>query len=259
MKNKSMKNKSMKNKSMKHRKGSKCRKSGRRGRRLAKTRRMRGRGWFDWLPGGSTAGSDAGSAAGPEYMQVSTDESEPVMVTDVVFKDGEKSGKYTGRALYLGDGYGYSRQDPAGIMKYDDGSKYMGPFVNNKRHGLGVLTAKESCDVSGTHHDECDTQLEGNWVDNVLTGKFNKKYYKDDAELYQERVSYVNRQKELYELAKKSRILDAFLSKIPQKQKPVSQTPVQKQHNFVYSMSPKEIKALIADTRTNIIEKFEPK
>ena len=216
----------MKNKSMKHRKDSKCRKSGRRGRRLAKTRRMRGRGWLDWLPGGSTAGSDAGSAAGPQYMQVSTDESaEPVMVTDVVFKDGEKSGKYTGRALHLGDGYGYSRQDPAGIMKYDDGSKYMGPFVNNKRHGEGVLTAKESCDVGEMHYDECDTQLEGTWVDNVLTGKFDKTYYKDDTMLMSANSFVGNRQKELDKLAKQSKRLDAFLSKIPQKQKPVSQSP----------------------------------
>ena len=243
---------------MKHRKDSKCRKSGRRGRRLAKTRRMRGRGWFDWL--GSTAGSDAGSAAGPKYMQVSTDESEPVMVTDVVFKDGEKSGKYTGRALYLGDGYGYSRQDQTGIMEYDDGSKYMGPFVNNKRHGLGVLTAKESCDVGGTHHDECDTQLEGNWVDNVLTGKFNKKYYKDDTMLYQERVSYVDhRQKELElaKLAEKSRMIDAVLSKFPPKQIPVSQPPpppVKKKFN--YELSPEERAKLIAETRRNIIDRF---
>jgi hypothetical protein len=240
----------MKNKSMKHRKGSKCRKSGRRGRRLAKTRRrMMGRGWFDWVV----------PSSGPDYMQVSTEESKPVMVTDVVFKDGEKSGKYTGRALYLGDGYGYSRQDPVGIMKYDDGSKYMGPFVNNKRHGLGVLTAKESCDVGGTRHDECDTQLEGNWVDNVLTGKFNKKYYNGDTMLMSANGFVGNRQQELDELAEKSRKLDAFLSKIPQKQKPVSHPPVQKQHNFVYSMSPEERKALIADTKTNIIEKFDPK
>ena len=164
----------------KSRKGNKGNKGNKGRGRMAKTRRMRGRGWFDWFPG-SAAESAAGSAAGPKYMQVSTEESEPVMVTDVLFKDGKKTGKYTGRALHLDDGY--SRQDPVGIMKYDDGSKYMGPFVNNKRHGEGVLTAKESCDVRGTRHDECETQLEGNWVDNVLTGNFTKTYYKGDTML----------------------------------------------------------------------------
>ena len=142
---------------------------------MAKTRRMRGRGWFDWFPGSATE-----SAAGPTYKQVSTEEPEPVMIRDVFFKDGKKTGKYTGRALYLA--HGYSRQDPAGIMKYDDGSKYMGPFVNNKRHGEGVLTAKESCDVDGTRHDECETLLKGNWVDNVLTGNFTKEYYNSNGD-----------------------------------------------------------------------------
>lgn len=215
---------------------------------------MRGRGWFDWLPGGSAAVSAAGSAAGSEYMQVSTDESEPVMVTDVVFKDGEKSGKYTGRALHLGDGYGYSRQDPAGIMKYDDGSKYMGPFVNNKRHGKGVLTAKESCDVDEMHYDECDTQLEGTWVYNVPTGNFDKTYYKDDAELYKERVSYGNRQKKLDELAEQSKILDAVLSKFPPKQKPVSQPPPPsvQNPNYNYTMSKEQRAELIAGTNASL-------
>ena len=147
--------------------------------RMAKTRRMRGRGWFDWFPG-SAAESAAGSAAGPKYMPVSTEEPKPEMIKDRLFKDGDKTGKYTGFALYLADGY--SREDPVGIMKYDDGSKYMGPFIKNKRHGEGVLTltAKESCAVRGTRHDECETQLEGNWVDNVLTGNFKETYYKGD-------------------------------------------------------------------------------
>ncbi len=137
--------------------------------RMAKTRRMRGRGWFDWFPGSATESA---------YKQVSTEEPEPEMIIDVVFKDGNKTGKYTGYALYLA--HGYSRQDPNGIMTYDDGSKYIGPFVNNDRHGKGVLTAKESCDVDGTRHDECETLLKGNWVKNVLTGDFTKEYYIDD-------------------------------------------------------------------------------
>lgn len=200
----------MKNKSAKHRIGRKCRKSGRRGRRLTKTRRMMGRGWLNgwWSSGHDAAGYDAG----PEYMPVSIEESKPVMVTGVVFKDGDKTGKYTGHALHLGDGY--SRQDPMGIMKYDDGSKHIGTFVNNKRHGKGVLYTKESCEFGGTRYDDCETQLEGNWVDNMLIGKFNKKYYNDDAELlYQEMVSYVNRQQELDKLDASSRKLEEFLSK----------------------------------------------
>ena len=205
----------MKNKSMKHRKGSKCRKSGRRGRRLTKTRRMMGRGWLNgWWFGPSSGHDAAGYDAGPEYMSVSTEESKPVMVTDVVFKDGNKTGKYTGHALHLGDGYGYSRQDPMGIMKYDDGSKHIGAFVNNKRHGKGVLYTKESCEFGGTRHDDCETQLEGKWVDNMLIGTFNKKYYNDDAELlYQEMVLYGNRQQELDKLAASSQKLEEFLSK----------------------------------------------
>jgi hypothetical protein len=140
---------------------------------------MRGRGWFDWFPG-SAAESAAGSAAGPKYMPVSTEEPKPEMIKDVLFKDGNKTGKYTGLALYLA--HGYSREDLNGIMTYDDGSKYIGPFVNNKRHGKGVLTAKESCDVRGTRLDDCETQLEGNWVDNVLTGDFTKKYYNSNGD-----------------------------------------------------------------------------
>ena len=121
-------------------------KSAKNGKRLRiKTRRMRGRGLFDWFTGST------GSAAGPAgYSAVSQEEPIEFLVkADFTDRDGKK-GKYTGHAI---DSNGvYSRKDSNGIMDYGNGIKYIGSFDRNMKNG------------QGTYYDK-NIQLTGEWLD----------------------------------------------------------------------------------------------
>ena len=137
-------------------------KNGKRGLGIrVKTRRMRGKGLFDWFTGST------GSAAGPAgYSAVSQKEAEPTVefLPNVEFSDADgKKGKYTGYAINL-DGV-YFRKDPNGIMKYSDGSKYIGAFDRNMKNG------------QGTYYYDGNTEVTGTWVDDKLSDSSIKTTY----------------------------------------------------------------------------------
>ena len=126
-------------------------KNGKRGLGIrVKTRRMRGKGLFDWFTGST------GSAAGPAgYSAVSQKEAEPTVefLPNVEFSDADgKKGKYAGYAINF-DGV-YFRKDPYGTMTYSDGSKYIGGFDRNMKNGQGTYYYDENTEVTGTWLDD---------------------------------------------------------------------------------------------------------
>jgi hypothetical protein len=118
-----------------------------------RTRRMRGKGLFDWFSG--STGPAAGPSGPAGYSAVSQEETEPRVefLPNVEFSDADgKKGKYTGYAINL-DGV-YFRKDPNGIMKYSDGSKYIGAFDRNMKNGQGTYYYDENTEVTGTWLDD---------------------------------------------------------------------------------------------------------
>jgi hypothetical protein len=215
---------------------------------LTKTRRMRGRGWWNLF---------SGSAA--QYSPVAqTEETEFAENAEITDSTGKK-GKYTGHVTML-EGMAFANDQNA-IVDYEDGSKYIGGFDKNMRHGKGVLHAKESVIIDGTSYN-FDTILEGNWENDAPTDTVTKKYYNENGEELNpyspEYIKKIKRQHTLADLSAKSNQLDKYLSKMPQK--PVSQPPPPSVQTpkFNYVMSTAQRRKLIDETRRDVIDRFDP-
>jgi hypothetical protein len=229
---------------------------------------MRGRGWGwlnDLLSGsaaGSTAGSTAGSAA--QYSPVAqTEETEFAENAEIIDSTGKK-GKYTGHVTML-EGMPFAKDQHA-MVDYEDGSKYVGEFDKNMRHGTGVLYAKESVIIDGTSYN-FDTTLEGNWKNDVPTTVTKKYHNETGEELNPYSPEYIKKikrqhtlQQTLDDLSAKSKKFDAYLSQMPQN--PVSQPPPPppsvQTPKFNYVMSEAQRRKLIHETRRDVIDRFDP-
>lgn len=184
----------------------KGRKSGKRG--LAKTRRMRGRGWFDWMTGSaaaqsgsaesaaeSTAGSAAGytSLAGPAIADGPSAgyAGKPEPVSNVPFKDSYGSGTYTGDVVKLPNGF-KSRQG-IGKMTYADGTMYIGEYQGNKRNGTGTIYGTKLMTLADGKSVMSNTMLEIRWNnDKAIDGTYTKKYYDGDRKILSRSVVFGN-------------------------------------------------------------------
>jgi hypothetical protein len=223
--------------------------------------RGRGWGWFSDLLSGSAAGSTAGSTAGSaaQYSPVAqTEETEFAENAEITDSTGKK-GKYTGHVTML-EGMAFAKDQNA-MVDYEDGSKYVGEFDKNMRHGTGVLYAKESVIIDGTSYN-FDITLEGNWENDAPT-TVTKKYYNENGEELNpyspEYIKKIKRQHTLADFSAKSNQLDEYLSKMPQK--PVSQPPPPpsvQTPKFNYVMSTAQRRKLIDETRRDVIDRFDP-
>ena len=139
-------------------------KSAKNGRRLRiKTRRMRGKGWFDGLFGSARPAESAEPAG---YNQAPQEEEKIFVENNVMYKDGKKEATYTGYILNLGGAY--VTEDDNAVVNYVNGSTYIGGFKNNMKNGKGTFYSKH-------------LELSGDWVNNKPTGIMREIIYNDDG------------------------------------------------------------------------------